>query len=63
MKGKSFPQLTDHEWMCNFAFWLGIIQYLNELNSNLQGTNQRINGMFAKMKAFESKLWLWELQL
>jgi hypothetical protein len=34
----------------------GITQYLNELNSNLQGMNQLINKMFEKIKAFESKL-------
>jgi hypothetical protein len=63
MKGKSFPQLTDHDWMCNFAFCIDITQYLNELNSNLRGTNQLINKMFAKIKAFESKLRLWKLHL
>jgi hypothetical protein len=63
MKGKSFPQLTDHDWMCDFAFCVDITQYLNELNSNLQGTNQLISEMFPKIKALESKLRLWELQL
>jgi hypothetical protein len=63
MKGKSFSQLTEHDWMCNFAFCVDITPYLNELKSNLQGTNQLINEMFAKIKAFKSKLQLWELQL
>jgi hypothetical protein len=63
MKGKSVPQLTDHDWMCDFALCTDITQYLNELNSNLQGMNQLINKMFAKIKAFESKLQQWELQL
>jgi hypothetical protein len=63
MKGKSFSQLTDHDWMCDFAFCVDMKQYLNELNSNLQGTDQLINEMSAKIKAFESKLRLWELQL
>jgi hypothetical protein len=63
MKGKSFPQLTDHDWMCDFAFCVDITQYLNELNRNLQRMNKLINKMFAKIKAFESKLQLWELQL
>jgi hypothetical protein len=62
MNGKSFPQLTDHDWMLNFAFGL-ITQYLHELNNNLQGMNQLINEMFAKIKAPGSNLWLWELQL
>jgi hypothetical protein len=42
MKGKYFPQLTDHDWTFDFAFCVDITQYLNELNSNLQGTNQLI---------------------
>jgi hypothetical protein len=42
MKGKSFPQITDHDWMYDFAFCVDITQYLNELNSNLQGKNQLI---------------------
>jgi hypothetical protein len=42
MKGRSFPQITDHDWMCDFAFCVDITQYLNELDSNLQGTNQLI---------------------
>jgi hypothetical protein len=62
-KGKYFPQLTDHDWMCDFAFCVDITQYLHELNSNLQGTNQLTDEIFAKIKAFESKLRLRELQL
>jgi hypothetical protein len=27
MKGKLFPQLTDHDWMCDFAFCVDITQY------------------------------------
>jgi hypothetical protein len=42
VKGKSFPQLPDHDWMCDFAFCINTTQYLNELNSNLQGTSQLI---------------------
>jgi hypothetical protein len=37
MRGKSFPQLTDHDWMCDFALCFDITQYVNELNSILQG--------------------------
>jgi hypothetical protein len=63
MKGNSFPQLTVHDWICDVAFCVDITQYLNELNNNLQGMNQLTNEMFDKVKAFESKLQLWELQL
>jgi hypothetical protein len=62
-KGKSFPQLNDKDWMYDFAFCAYITQYLNESNSNLQGTIQLIYTMFATIEAFESKLRLGELQL
>jgi hypothetical protein len=35
MKGKSFPQLTDHDWICDFEFCVDITQYLDELNSTI----------------------------
>jgi hypothetical protein len=56
MQGKSFSQLTDHYWMCDFAFCVDITQHLNELNSNLQGTDRLIIEICAKIKAFESVL-------
>jgi hypothetical protein len=58
MRGSSFPQLTDHDWVCDFAFCVDITQYLNEPNSNLQGKNQLIKKIFDKIKQFESKLQL-----
>jgi hypothetical protein len=63
MKGKPFPQNTDHDWMCDFAFLVDTIQCLKELNSNLERINQLINEMFAKKKrVFDNNLWLWEIQ-
>jgi hypothetical protein len=38
MKGKSFPQLSDQDWMCGFVFFTDITQHMNELNINMQGT-------------------------
>jgi hypothetical protein len=32
MKGKSFSQLCDHDWMCNFTFSSDITQHINEVN-------------------------------
>jgi hypothetical protein len=63
MKGKSFPQLADRGWMSDFAFFVDITQYLNELSSYVQGMNQLINDIFSKIKSFEGKVRLWELQL
>jgi hypothetical protein len=37
MKGKSSPQLSDNDWMCDFAFYSGVAQDLNKLSNKLQG--------------------------
>jgi hypothetical protein len=47
----------------DLSFLIDITQYLNELNNILQRTNQLISEIFAKITAFESKFWLWKLQL
>jgi hypothetical protein len=36
--------------MCGFAFFVDITQYVNDLNSSLQGMNQLTNEIFAKKK-------------
>lgn len=63
MKGKPVKEFGDHDWMCDFAFLIDITQHLNELNLRLQGKDQLIHAMFDQIKAFESKLSLWESQL
>ena len=63
MKNNPFPQFNDKDWMCDFAFCVDITQHLNVLNSNLQGQNKVITEMFDKIKAFESKLRIWNRQL
>jgi hypothetical protein len=35
MKGKPFFQVCDHNWMCDFAFCIDIIQHMIKLNVNL----------------------------
>jgi len=44
--------------MLGFAFCTDITQHMNE-----QGANDHISEMFDKIKAFERKLPLWELQM
>jgi hypothetical protein len=61
MKRKS-AQITSHYWTCDFAF-CAITQNLNEVINSLQGTNQIISAIFAKIKASESKLRMRELIL
>jgi hypothetical protein len=44
MKEKQSPEFSDNNWMCDFAFYTGIAQGLNEQNDKLQGkkiTHQR----------------------
>ena len=40
-----------------------ISKHFSELNIKLQGPNQLLNSMFAKVKSFETKLQLWKVQL
>jgi hypothetical protein len=37
MKEQPSPQLSDNDWMCDFAFYTGIAQDLNEQNNRLEG--------------------------
>ena len=63
MKEYPFPQFNDKEWMCDFAFLVDITQHLNDLNMELQGKSQFIHNMFDQIKAFESKLKIWNKHL
>jgi hypothetical protein len=63
MKGKPLPEFSDEDWISGFAFLVGMTQYLNDFNLQLQGTKQLVNDIFAHVKAFEVKLRLWEIQL
>jgi hypothetical protein len=63
MKGKTFTRLTNLGWMCDLALFLCIPECLNDQMSNLQETNQLINQVSTKIKSFEIKVRLWELQL
>ncbi|XP_076232931.1 general transcription factor II-I repeat domain-containing protein 2-like [Calliopsis andreniformis] len=63
MKNYPFPQFDDENWMCDFAFCVDITQHLNKLNVNLQEKNKIVTEMFDKVKAFESKLKIWNKQL
>ena len=49
--------------MCDFAFLVDITQHLNDLNIELRGKDQFIHSLFDKIKAFESKLKIWNNHL
>ncbi|KAI6655775.1 General transcription factor II-I repeat domain-containing protein 2B-like isoform X1 [Oopsacas minuta] len=62
-KGKPVFHLNDPLWLCDLAFLVDITQYLNNLNSKLQGKNLLIHNLFDFICAFERKLEIWEKQL
>ncbi|KAK7881164.1 hypothetical protein WMY93_029573 [Mugilogobius chulae] len=41
-----FPELNDTNWLCDFAFAVDILTYMNELNTSLQGKNLFVHDMF-----------------
>jgi hypothetical protein len=62
-KENNFPQFEDPAWLCDLAFLVDITQHLNELNNHLQGKDVLVPDLLARVKAFEGKLRLWEIQL
>ena len=63
MKGRSVTELRDCNWLCDFGFMVDISKYLTDLNIQLQGPDQLLHTMFAKIKAFMSMLNIWKDQL
>ncbi|XP_051784721.1 general transcription factor II-I repeat domain-containing protein 2-like [Erpetoichthys calabaricus] len=58
LKGKSddFPELSDKNWLCDFAFAVDIFSQMNELNVRLQGKEQYMHDMYTNVNAFPGKL-------
>lgn len=63
MQGKSFPELSDPKWVADLAFFADLVEYLNELNLQLQGRDILICHFADKIKAFQIKLDFWQRQL
>nr|KAF6387466.1 hypothetical protein mMyoMyo1_007962 [Myotis myotis] len=65
LKGKSdeFTELSDKNWLCDFAFAVDIFSHLNELNVKLQGKDQYVHDMYTNVKAFKSKLIFFSRQI
>ena len=55
--------LSDHDWLLDLAFLVDITQHLNNLCMKLQGREQLLPELFNAVKAFQSKLNLFQLQL
>nr|KAF6387667.1 hypothetical protein mMyoMyo1_008130 [Myotis myotis] len=65
LKGKSdeFTELSDKNWLCDFAFAVDIFSHLNKLNVKLQGKDQYVHDMYTNVKAFKSKLIFFSRQI
>ena len=55
--------LSDHDWLLDHVFLVDITQHLNKLCIKLQGREQLFSELFNAVKAFPSKLNLFQLQL
>lgn len=62
-KSDEFPELSDEDWLCDFAFAVDILSHMNELNVQLQGKDQFVHDMYTNVRAFKSKLILFSGQL
>ena len=57
-----WTKLEDENWLCDLGFMVDVTKYLNDLNVQLQGSDQLLHSMFFKSKSFTSILSLWENQ-
>ena len=62
-KGKDTTELQDKKFLCELVFLCDILNHLNVLNLQLQGWDRVITDMYAAMRAFKTKLCLWETQM
>ncbi|XP_076135597.1 general transcription factor II-I repeat domain-containing protein 2, partial [Alosa pseudoharengus] len=62
-KGKDTTKLRDETFVCEMEFLCDITSHLNVLNLQLQGWGHVISDMYSTVKAFKTKLSLWEMQM
>ncbi|KAJ3590894.1 hypothetical protein NHX12_008842 [Muraenolepis orangiensis] len=62
-KGKDTSELRNKKFLCEVAFLCDITSHLNALNLQLQGRGRVITDMYATVRAFKTKLRLWETQI
>ncbi|XP_072891523.1 general transcription factor II-I repeat domain-containing protein 2-like [Hemitrygon akajei] len=62
-KGKDTTELRGKKLLCEMAFLCDITSHLNALNLQLQGWGRVVTDMYAAVRAFKTKLRLWETQM
>ncbi|XP_031693441.1 general transcription factor II-I repeat domain-containing protein 2-like [Oncorhynchus kisutch] len=62
-KGKDTAELREQKFLCELAFLCDILSHLDALNLQLQGRGRIITDMYAAVRAFKTKLCLWENQM
>ncbi|KAF1374389.1 hypothetical protein PFLUV_G00228590 [Perca fluviatilis] len=62
-KGKDIPELSDEDWMADFAFAVDVTAMMNELNTKLQGKGLFVHEMHSLVKAFMRKMQFLSSQL
>ncbi|XP_005817565.2 general transcription factor II-I repeat domain-containing protein 2-like [Xiphophorus maculatus] len=63
MKGKDIPELSDEDWMADFAFAVDVTALMNDLNTKLQGRGLFVHEMHTLVKAFMKKMLFLSSQL
>ena len=57
------PEQSVPVWLADFGFLVDIIRHLNALNTSLQGGNAIVRQMYSHIKAFRTKLQLFQRHL
>ncbi|XP_055993685.1 general transcription factor II-I repeat domain-containing protein 2-like [Sorex fumeus] len=62
-RGRPVPQLSSPDWIRDLAFLVDMTTHLNTLTLSLQGHSQLVTQMHDLLRAFLTKLALWEAHL
>ncbi|XP_070405911.1 general transcription factor II-I repeat domain-containing protein 2-like [Nothobranchius furzeri] len=61
--GQPMPQLNDPVWLADLGFLVDLTRHLNALNTSLQGPNAVVSQLYSHIKAFRTKLLLFQRHL